>query len=307
MKYAVARRISFIILIVFSSFMAGCPSNSVQPQSNSLPSGSYYYQFEAANLRPISATSGQYVLWLSMLGDSSTLVFIPLINSAYSNDSLVFSGIVKLPHNSDSILSTYITVEPLNSLQLPAAPLMSGQFHSDSGYSFLSTANDGDIGGYANTAGSVIFTTKSTDTNRSKSEFYLMKLVNGVPISSVSNLPTTPTGWSYGLWVLDSSFYPLHKFFYGSFTNANGPGSDSSKAEFPFPGGYNPAPLNDPGAILELTLEPDFSVAKNNPAGPSPIVILWLQLREFIYLNQTIEFKNVWNMNAPSGVLRIWR
>jgi hypothetical protein len=304
MKYAVVRRISFFILIVFSSFIEGCSSNSVQPQSNSLPVGSYYYQFEAVNLRLLDTSNGRYVLWLQILGVKAAMT-LPLIDGKYLEDSLVFSGIVKLPHNPDSILSTIVSIEPLILSNSPSSVLMTGQF--DNGYSSLSASNPSGVGDYAKAAGSVIFTTKSPDTNLAKSEFYLMKFVNGVPTSSISNLPLPPVGWRYGLWVLDSSFYPLHEFFYGWFMNPNGHGSDSAKAEFRFPGGYKPTPLNDPGAILELTLEPDFSVAENNPVGPSPIAILWLQLREFIYFNQSIDFKNVWSTSAPSGVLKIWR
>ena len=246
------------------------------------------------------------MLWFEMIGDSTDLS-VPLTNATTSNDSLVFSGIVKLPHSPDSILSTLVSIEPTALPNSPTSALITGQFQSDRGYSILNAANSGGVGDFSNVAGSAIFTTKSSDTARADQEFYLMKFVNGVPTSSIQNLPSAPVGWRYGLWVLDSSFYPLHKFFYGWFGNANGPGSDSSNAEFPFPGGYNPAPLNDPGAMLEVTLEPDFSVAGNKPAGPSPIVLLWLQLRQFIYFDQSINFYNVWSTSAPAGILKIWR
>ena len=306
MKRLTCYRIAFIIPFLTFFFLAGCSSDSITPESTSLPVGSYYYHFESANLRTLDTSNGRYVLWLHILGAPSAMS-VPLIDGKYSNDSLVFSGTVKLPVNLDSLLDDYVKIEPPSSIGLPSTPLMTGQFQSDSGFSFLSTTNAEGIGDFSKAAGSVIFTTKSSDTSRAQQEFYLMKFVNGVPTSSMSNLPSPPVGWLYGLWVLDSSFYPVHKFFYGWFGNANSPGSDSSNAEFPFPGGYNPAPLNDPGGTLELTLEPDFSISGNKPAGPSPIILLSLELRQFIYFNQSIQFQNVWGTSAPAGILKIWR
>jgi hypothetical protein len=308
MKSSIGYRIAFIIPFLSVSFIAGCSPNSttIEPKPSPLPAGPYHYQFEAANLRPLDTSNGRYVLWLHILGDSSAKS-VPLIDGKYSNGSLVFTDTIELPNNLDSILDAYVNIEPPGSVSIPSNPLIAGQFQSDSGYSFLSAVNAGGIGDFSKAAGSVVFTTSSSDTNRAQQEFYLMKFVNGVPASSMSNLPIAPVGWRYGLWVVDSSFYPIHQFFYGSFTNPNGLGSDSSKAEFPFPGGYNPAPLNDPGASLKVTLEPDFSVAYNKPIGPSRIVLLSLKLRQFIYFNQSIDFQNVWSNSSPSGILKIWR
>jgi hypothetical protein len=303
MKRSTGYRIAFIIPFLSVSFLAGCSSNTITPESTSLPAGSYYYQLDAANLPQFNASFSQFVLWFQMLGDSTDLS-VPISNPADTDGTLFFSGIVKLPHNPDSILSTIVSIEPLTLPKSPSSVLMSGQFQSSDSQSFLSEANAS--GDYSNAAGSAIFTTKSSDSSRAKQEFYLMKFVNGVPASSMTNLPIAPAGWSYGLWVVDSSFYPIHQFFYGSFTNPNGPGSDSAKAEFPFPGGYNPAPLNDPGASLKVTLEPDFSVAGNKPIGPSPITILWLQLQQFIYFDESLQFQNVWSNSTPSGMLKIW-
>jgi hypothetical protein len=302
-SFGIALAISFLVFSVFE----GCRSASAPAEPSSIPTGLYNYQFEAANLQSLGDSYGQYFLWLRMIGDSTAIFSVPLTNPKQSNDSLVFSGIIKLPHNPDSILSAVVSIESGTLPSGPTSTLMAGQFQSDSGYSFLSGTNAGAAGDYSNAIGSVVFTTKSADTSRAQKEFYLMKFVNGVPISSMSNLPIAPVGWRYGLWVIDSSFYPIHKFFYGSFTNPNGPGSDSIKAEFPFPGGYNPAPLNDPGASLKVTLEPEFSVAGNKPTGPSPVTILSLELPQFIYFDQSIQFQNVWSGSAPAGILRIWK
>ena len=66
-----------------------------------------------------------------------------------------------------------------------------------------------------------------------------------------------------------------------------------------------PPPLNDPGAKLEVTLEPTFELQNGKLANPSPFVALYTQLQRFINFDQSLQLTNVWNTSAPSGTLTI--
>jgi hypothetical protein len=257
-----------------------------------------------ANIRALDSESGQYVLWLRMRGDTAWFAK-QLTYWTVGAGSLDFLGIIALPHMPDSIERAFVAIEPPHIPDSPTSILMAGAFDSIGDSASMSTVNEGGVGDYSKARASVIFTTQSTDTNRAKSEFYLMDVIGGVPSSSVSNLPIPPQGWDYGLWVLDSNFYPLHKFFYGAFAKADSSDSKSRNDEFPFPGGFNPAPLTDPGARLEVTLEPNFAVQSNHPNGPSPFIILWTPLRRFIDYNDTLNLRNVWSTSAPHGILKL--
>ena len=294
--------------------VAGCSSSTPPPAPALQPppsAGTYNYDLNVMNILPLDTASGQYVLWLRMYGDTAWYA-TPLTYWTVGYGSLDFMGTIMLSHAPDSIERAFVSIEPptLSGHSLPAHPtsiLMTGAFDSISDSVAMSAANAGGVGNYSQAAASVIFTTKTSDTDRAKSEFYLMDFVNGVPTPSATNVPIPPRGWSYGLWVLDSNFYPMHKFFYGFFTNPDSLDSEPANAEYPFPGGYQPPPLDDPGARLEVTLEPDFAVQGNHPFGPSPLTVLWGQLRRFIDYNDTLHLNNVWSTSAAEGGLKLWK
>ena len=293
------------IMVVLA--LGGCSSSTPPQQSNPKPppnAGTYNFQLNVANIRALDTSSGEYVLWLRMIGDTA-LYPRRLTYWTVGSDSLDFLGTIQLPHSPDSIVSVYVSIEPSTVPANPSSILMTGAFDSVTDSAFISAANHGGAGDYSNAKASVIFTTKSPDTDQAKSEFYLMDFVHGVPTSSVSNLSIPPHGWSFGLWVLDSNFYPLHKFFYGTFTNPDSSDTNPTNSDYPFPGGYYPRPLNDPGARLEITLEPDFAIQSNHPAGPSPFTVLWVRLRQFINYNDTLNLANGWSSFAPHGILKL--
>ncbi|HZK75535.1 MAG TPA: hypothetical protein VFD13_01390 [Candidatus Kapabacteria bacterium] len=287
---------------------AGC-SSSTPPQSNPKQpksAGTFNYQLNVANIRALLTLSGQYVLWLRMLGDTAWYAQ-PLTYWTVGSNSLDFLGTISLAHAPDSIETVFVSIEPPTVAASPTSILMTGTFDSTGDSASMSATNVGGAGDYSKAKASVIFTTKSPDTNQAKSEFFLMDFIRGVPTASVSNLPIPPHGWAYGLWVLDSNFYPLHKFFYGTFTNPDSSDFNPTSTDYPFPGGYNRRPLNDPGARLEVTLEPSFAVRGNHPAGPSPLTLLWVRLRQFIDYNDTLPLANAWASSAPHGILKIFK
>jgi hypothetical protein len=290
-----------VILLLALSFaglnFAGC-SSSVVPQLGDS------YALHVVNLRPQDSTGNQYVLWVQMRG-SSTWYSTALRSPQILEDSLDFSGSITIPQTPDSIGDAYVSIEPSMIPASPTSILIAGAFNATSGSASLSTMNAGGVGNFSQAQATATFTTKSGDTTRAMNEFYLMRFRNGAPEPSCANVPVAPKGWSYGLWVVDSNFLPLHQFFYGAFTNPDNSDTNPTNTDYPFPGGFNPAPLNDPGAMLEVTLEPSFVVAGNNPKGPSPLRILSGQLFTFINFNDTLALQNSWTSSAPSGILTI--
>src|SRR6266404_9331313 len=224
-------------------------------------SSKFFYTLTVTNGRPIDTTTGQYVLWAHWRGDSNYRFSVPLHFWVRSPDRITFSGSIDFTSadslGADSIDSILLSIEPMTVPLVPSSPLVSGPADAHAN-PVAAMTTDNTIEDFSGVTGSVLFTTTSLDTSRAKSEFYLMQLINGVPAASLTNLPPPPTGWTYGLWVLDSNFYPMHRFFYGTFTSAFGHDSDPTTDAFPYPGGFKPAALTDAGARLEITLEPTF-------------------------------------------------
>ena len=302
------RRLECIAVVILAIYFGGCSSSSSPSSEKAINpgglSGTYSYQLHVANFHPLDTSSSQYVMWLRLLGDAIWYA-APLDSMKSLQDSLDFSGSVKLPHQPDSIVSAVVSIEPNTIGASPSSILIAGAFYGTNDSGFLSATNVGGVGDYSMAQAIATFTTKSSDTNLAENEFYLMRFIDGVPEASCTNLPNPPEGWSYGLWVLDSDFYPFHQFFYGAFTNSDGPDIDPTNNDYPFPGGYNNAPLNDPSAHIEITLEPLLSVAGNKPVGPSPYVILWEPLSEFISFDDTLALQNVWRSGGPQGILHV--
>ncbi len=290
-----------IALIVGGCHNATTPPST--PPSTPTP-GTYNYSLNVANIRPLDTASGQYVLWLKMRNDTAWYSK-PLTYWTVGYGSLDFLGTISLPASPDSIETAYVSMEPKIFSRSPTSVLMIGTFYPGVDSAGMSSSYSGAIGDYAQAQATAVFTTKSSDTNRARQEFYLMRLMGGVPLPSATNMPIPPAGWSYGLWVLDSNFYPLHKFFYGAFRSPDSSDLNPQNEEYPFPGGYNPAPLNDPGARLEVTLEPNYAIQTNRPNGPSPLTVLWGPLKMFINFNDSLPLENAWGSSALQGVLRI--
>ncbi|MDP4288264.1 MAG: hypothetical protein Q8922_10040 [Bacteroidota bacterium] len=287
----------------------GCTQSEAPPSI--VPTATY--RLVAQNLRPLDTSRNRYVLWLrtqTKPGNDTAWLAIPLTNwtKSKNGDVLTFSG--KLPQSAatDSLGRALLSIEPLANLGNPTSILLAGSISNS--FAALSTDSSA-IKDYSNAQGSVLFTTKSIDTNRAKNEFYLMRFVNGVAQSSITDLPIAKAGWAYGLWVLDSSFFPPHQFFYGSFLEPNGPSvgagvdSNSSSGTYPFPGGYNPAPLTDGAARIVVTLEPTSNLHPKHPLVPSPIEIMTAPLHDIISLGDTTRFENIWDANVPTGTLTI--
>ncbi len=286
----------------------GCSASNTPPPVEAPPTPALKYRLTVQNLRPIDMSYEQYVLWLraKRVGAGPDTAWIALAQKSWqlgkAGDELIFSGSLPPSIVADSVDRALLSIEPLTIPSTPSSILIDVKVLRDTG--ILSTADSSIFGDYSLAAGSALFTTRSSDTKRARNEFYLMHMAaTGTPTTSITGLPHAPAGWIYGLWVLDSSFFPPHQFLYGYFSNSNGPDSNATNASYPFPGGYNPAPLTDGGARIVVTLEPMISFNGPKPHTPSPIEILSLQLRRFISFGDTIQFSNVWSASAPTGTL----
>lgn len=291
------RRYGCAIVLILLLCFTGCPSTVVPQPGDS-------YTLHVANLPSLDSTSSQYVLWVQFSG-SSTWYSAALGAGQTIGDSMEFSGSITLPQSPNSIAEAYVSMEPSSIPASPLSILIAGAFNGSSGSGVLTTTNTGGVGNFSQAQATATFTTKSSNTTLAENEFFLMRFVNGVPEPSCTNLPDAPKGWNYGLWVVDTNFYPQHRFFYGAFTNQDSSDTHPTSTDYPFPGGFYIAPLNDPGAQLEVTLEPSLAVAGNDPKGSSPLVILSGQLFSYLNLNDTLALQNSWQASAPSGRLNI--
>lgn len=311
-RCSVDMRLSWSLVLLWlaptllATALVGCSASNTPPPVEAPTTPTLKYRLTVQNLRPIDTSYEQYVLWLRVK-PSEGWVSISLSTGQRANTggALTFSSTLQAADSTDSIDSAILSIEPLTIPQTPTSILITGAVARDTG--LLSSTGAGD---FSLAAGSALFTTRSSDTNRAKNEFYLMHMAaTGTPTASITGLPRAPAGWIYGLWVLDSNFFPPHQFLYGYFSNSNGPDSNATNASYPFPGGYNPAPLTDGGARIVVTLEPITHFSAPRPkrswviSVPSPIEIMSAQLRRFISFGDTIQFQNVWSASAPTGTL----
>ncbi|HEY3876083.1 MAG TPA: hypothetical protein VGM92_11445 [Candidatus Kapabacteria bacterium] len=300
----IGKYFSIAMALIVSYVMFGCSSTSSVPPA--LPksvdtSTTHRYQL----ILPSSFTThsdGNWYLWVRAIGDS-TYYSVELDSSIIVSDSREYFGNITIPHALDSLSDAKISEETSANPKTPGRVLLSGQYSSLQSIFALSTNNVPGISGLSSASGMVTFTTLSNDTTRAKNEFYLLHFVNGVALPG-STLPGAPAGWRYGLWVIDTDFFPYHQFFYGFFTRSDSANLDPTNLDYPLPGGYNEALLTDPGATLEVTLEPALDPV-GRPSAPSTLVIFQGKLSEFIFLNETLALQNVWAQHETSGMLSI--
>ncbi len=293
-----------ILPSVFILILGGCSSTvaPVAPTVNS-STGIYRYQLILPNSFVLDSTQGKFMLWVKMIGDT-TSVSVLLDSSEFISGSEKYFGNIHLDHNPDSLASAVVSWEPTLDTLAPLHVLLTGSYSSMQNLIPLSSNGVGNLSSLSNGSATATFTTRSSDTNLARNEFYLLRFVHGLPEPSAT-LPEAPPGWSYGLWAINLNFYPAHRFYYGAFTNSDSADTQPTNTDYPLPGGFNFPKLNDPGATLYVTLEPSFEVTSNRPPGPSPFVILQNRLSEFIEFNDTLPLRNVWPSGGFTGSLTV--
>lgn len=282
------------LLVLLASCGEDTPSQPKPPGTSGSPV--YHYKFLAEHIHFLG-TTGKYIVWMKFEGDSSYTLRVPLLAFFYGYpDSMKFEGDVTLPHSLDSLRSILLSAEPDTSASLPTAPLLSGAWSGNP--AFLSASAT--VPNVSQAHASVTFATASSDTSRAKHEFYLMTISSGERQPSAIDLPRAPTGWRYALWVTDSGFEPKHLFYYGSFADPTRIDDDTTAGDLPYPGGYRPPSLEDPGAQILMTLEPTWRLTAR-PSGPFPVNLFHLQLKRFLHYEETLPMANVTETGLPHG------
>lgn len=290
--------------------VGGCKNTATTEPGFTEDSLRYTVALFTHHLYPLSS-GRHYELWFKFDKESNWKDIGPVsVMRLYAQDSSIIGASFKSGLGQSKPSEVLISVEtdttsgmvPLE--RQPSAKLLWGSVNAgDTSGSTAMTGVNG-IGIYGkNISGKAIFTTTSSDTSQAKHEFYLAKKQGSDLVASLQNLPTTSPEWRYALWVIDSNFYPVHRFFFGTFTNGNGHDSDSANDHYPFPGGYTGAAINSAGNQILVTLEPTFDLVHLQKFGPSPFTVLKTRLMQFISYNQENDLTNVTSTGIPSATL----
>lgn len=227
------------------------------------------------------------------------------ITTLYSGDSARITGRIKYYKPIDDLQKVMISLEMVDSPATPTAQLIAGTFFQDSARMRCEDV-DG-VGEFAPIDASLIFASNSSDTSRYRREFYFARRENGELKPSINVLPTPNGGWKYAIWMLDSNYYPQHRFFYGFLESPELPDTRNTKDSYPLPGGFEGPQLNRLGAQIRVTLEPPTFQDQLRTVGPSPYAVLFAKLPKQIQRDQTLPMINIDSSALPVVKLVIRR
>jgi len=290
---------AFLILFAFTiSFLAGCDSVS-KPHDNGNNNDSTFtidFEFRVKNLRPLR--DGEfYSLWVKQHPNTDwKLVSDTNFNRFPVRDSTAIFGRFFSSIHPDSIYEAMVTLELTKRPLSPGITFLWTTVKRDTG--FLSMNHLGD---FSKASGGLTFTSKSSDPDAYKREFYLIRLDNGTPQSSVTSLPQLHSGWRYGLWAADYEFFPYHEFLYGLFDHPVGHDSDSIGDAYPFPGGAKKQPLDVQTGRIIVTLEPPLYGDSLRYKGAELLYVLQMNRFEQIERDKFYTMANVSGGWLPSG------
>ncbi len=287
----------------------GCrDSTSTQPIVVPVkPDSVYAYSLVASTMRPLR-NGEAYSLWMRYKGDTSYRFEGHFQSAAHgTGDTSVYAGWFYSTKGLDSIQELAMTVQGMTDTIRPAAFLMRSTPTGSKSkiVSVFRTFDSTERVALTGLSANVLYLSSTADSNRAKHEFYLADTTGSGLKASLSALPVAPAGWTYALWVIDSNFFPFHQFLYGTFSRANGHDSDSLADAFPFPGGYRSNNLNDPGGMIEVTLEPLWIAPSLMLAGQSVFPILYMPLPRFISNHMIQPMTNVVGTSMISGTLSV--
>lgn len=261
-------------------------------------------RLEAQNLRR-PRIQERYILWGLHSGDShwTRLSRLP-ISSIFRGDSTIINLSLKLERSLDNVTDFGVSIELVDSPAVPGPFLMRGA-RIDSTKADLGQSELQGLDALDEASGSLVFQTRSSDTLRYLREFYFATQTGSDLKPSISGLPALPTGWKYGIWVIDSNYFPHHRFFYGFLQDATGPDSRSGKDSYPLPGGFEGPQLSRPAGSIRVTVEPPTLAGQIPSAGPAPYAIWYARLPKTITRGQTLELQNISRVSFPTGRLYI--
>jgi hypothetical protein len=164
------------------------------------------------------------------------------------------------------------------------------------------------LGDLSMMTGGLTFTSPSdSDAAAYQREFYLLRFDGSTATSSLTNLPTLPDGWRYGLWAADYEFFPYHEFLYGLFNAATGHDNDSMTDAYPFPGGAKKQPMNIGTGRIVVTLEPPLYGDSLRYKGAELLTLLQFDRIVNIERDRFYQMSNVSGGWLPSGRLTFRR
>jgi hypothetical protein len=289
----------FALLLATALLLSSCTNDPepVQSGNDGAALGTANYTLYSHNLRKVRKEESLH-LWGLFKNDTAWTRFAKLtITTVYSKDSSRLSGRFKYYRDLSELSKVMISIETIDSPLAPSAKLIAGNFFGDSAR--LRSEDSEGVGDYSTINASVIFTSNSPDTARYKREFYFARKEGNELVPSISSLPTPPDGWKYAIWMIDSNFYPQHKFFYGFLESPELPDTRNAKDSYPLPGGFEGPQLNRLGGQIRVTLEPPTLVNQLTQVGPSPYTVLHTTLPKVITRDQTIEMTNVDSTGLP--------
>ncbi len=282
------------------------PVSTADTTKKPLPdSNTIYFVINELGLHNLRAGE-HYQLWLKIAPDTSWKSIMTLVISYTSQaDSAVMVGSIQSNKSIDSIMGALISIENSNSSLSPSFPLLEAkQFISDHKKLRIASLNhDSTIGDYSDLQGSLVFTSRHSDSLAYTHEFYLMNLEGGGQTPTLKPLKIPIQGWKYGLWAEDTNFTPHQYFFYGLFTDAKGHDSDSINDFYPFPGGWKSQRMNVAGGSIIITLEPQMYGDQLKFKGPSPFTLLNFDRMRFIEKDKNYPMINLSNHGLPSGTI----
>lgn len=247
-----------------------------------------------------------YAVWFKLIGQNSWQRVKTINTPFYRGDdstSILYS--TTLAPKIDSLSEVLLTLEKDTSVATaPGLELYHGFFVGDSAFK-IATLNANPLGDFSQLNSSIVFTTQSSDTTAYIKELYLADYESGKIQSSLSALPTPPSGWKFGIWSIDSVNFPVQTVYYGQFTSPFGHDSDSSNDAQAFPGGFTNAPMNQPHGSIIVTLEPDWYGNDVKFKGPSPFTLLRFDRTRFLLRDHNYPMFNVSETSTFGGYIYV--
>ena len=275
---------AFLLTVAGLLLIAGCSSSNDAPAPHKGIATLSLKHYSA-----LDSTRVQYVLWLRSNGEWQGY---PLPSS--SSDSTFHISISSI----GPIDSAKLSIEARTLPNAPTSVISAATITSN--IAMLTSKET--LPDLSQAVAVATFTTAATDTDRAKHEFYLMHQGAGDSRASVKNLPVPPSGWRYGIWVINANFVPAQNLFFGSFVSPQGASPDAFATSFNFPGGYYAGNFLSEGASIVVTLEPSANLAPR-PHHGAPFAIMQGELHRFINRNDTVALSDVWM--PPSAELVI--
>ncbi|HYM20742.1 MAG TPA: hypothetical protein VEW28_07050 [Candidatus Kapabacteria bacterium] len=281
--------------------MTGCSNKPTEPPPVTAPTTDLNV---AANHLFPPRLGEYYLVWVQYVSDPIWhLVDTLTIGHIFANDSSNNLFHNKNISSADSLHAAMISLERSLNPSAPTLPLLSGTFVKND-TALLAWLSIDIAGDFSKLSSTLVFTTSNAQATND-SEFYLCKYNGTSFLPSLENLPLVPAAWKYGLWAVDSNFYPTQRIFYGLFTGPSGHDSDSINDNLPFPGGAKKPAMNQRTGSILVTLEPNWYTMQTLVGlGPASYPVLRFDRRINITRDSNYAMTNV-SAGLPAAIITV--